>query len=110
MMKKHGYLMCTVAVTIGLAGCTAYDRAENYFTKPVVKEVSKGMSKQDVNRIAGPASSQSQMIYARGSCNTYVLGTQDGKTQYYFVSFDETGHVMNKGFQSCREYDTAPKL
>ncbi|MCI4239586.1 transcriptional regulator, partial [Dickeya dianthicola] len=32
------------------------------------------------------------------------------KIQYYFVSFDDTGHVLNKGFQSCQEYDTNPKL
>ncbi|MCI4239587.1 transcriptional regulator, partial [Dickeya dianthicola] len=37
-----------------LSGCVAYDRAENFLTKPVVKDVKKGMSRQEVNRIAGP--------------------------------------------------------
>ncbi|AXW88068.1 MULTISPECIES: osmotically-inducible lipoprotein OsmE [Lonsdalea] len=108
-MNKNRLLMCIAAGLVLLSGCTAYDRAENYFTKPVVKDVKKGMTKQQVNQIAGPASTQATMINARGTCNTYILGTKDKKIQYYFVSFDETGHVLNKGFQSCQEYDTHPQ-
>ncbi|ACZ76810.1 MULTISPECIES: osmotically-inducible lipoprotein OsmE [Dickeya] len=109
-MKKRDLFLCIAASTLMLTGCVAYDRAENFFTKPVVKDVKKGMSRQEVNQIAGPASTQATMLHARGTCNTYVLGTRDGKVQYYFVSFDETGHVLNKGFQSCQEYDTNPKF
>ncbi|MCI4068389.1 osmotically-inducible lipoprotein OsmE [Dickeya dianthicola] len=109
-MKKNRLLMCIAASALMLSGCVAYDRAENFLTKPVVKDVKKGMSRQEVKRIAGPASTQVTMIHARGTCNTYVLGTRDGKIQYYFVSFDETDHVLNKGFQSCQEYDVNPKL
>ncbi|MGM3161829.1 osmotically-inducible lipoprotein OsmE [Dickeya undicola] len=109
-MKKNRLLMCIAASALMLSGCVAYDRAENFLTKPVVKDVKKGMSRQEVNRIAGPASTEATMIHAHGTCNTYVLGTRDGKIQYYFVSFDDTGHVLNKGFQSCQEYDTNPKL
>ncbi|QDX29987.1 osmotically-inducible lipoprotein OsmE [Dickeya poaceiphila] len=109
-MKKKRLFMYIAASALLLSGCMVYDRAENFFTKPVVKDVKKGMSQQEVNRIAGPASTQATMLHARGTCNTYVLGTHDGKIQYYFVSFDETGHVLNKGFQSCQEYDTNPKF
>ncbi|MDK6765232.1 transcriptional regulator, partial [Klebsiella aerogenes] len=27
----------------------------------------------------------------------------------YFVALDETGHVMNSGYQTCAEYDTDPR-
>jgi hypothetical protein len=31
---------------------------------------------------------------------------RDGKQQTYFVSYNDTGRVMNYGFQSCKDYDT----
>ena len=40
-----GILGVTVALTL-LAGCTAYDRTKDQFTQPVVKDVKKGMSRQ----------------------------------------------------------------
>ncbi|STV51160.1 osmotically inducible lipoprotein E [Klebsiella pneumoniae subsp. pneumoniae] len=47
-----GILGVTVALTL-LAGCTAYDRTKDQFTQPVVKDVKKGMSRQQVMQIAG---------------------------------------------------------
>ncbi|WP_315707458.1 osmotically-inducible lipoprotein OsmE [Brenneria uluponensis] len=108
-MKNGRLIMCIAAGAVMLSGCTAYNRAENYLTKPVVRDVNKGMTRQQVNQIAGSPSTTVTMVNARGTCDTYILGTHDGKVQHYFVSFDETGHVMNKGFQSCQEYDTNPQ-
>ena len=47
-----GILGVTVALTL-LAGCTAYDRTKDQFTQPVVKDVKKGMSRQQVMQING---------------------------------------------------------
>lgn len=91
-----------------LSGCSVYDKAESFFTKPVVKEVKKGMSRDQVHQIAGMPSTAITMMYARGTCETYILGKRDGKLQTYFVSYNEAGQVMNYGFQSCTEYDTDP--
>ncbi|NUA50545.1 Osmotically-inducible lipoprotein E precursor [Dickeya solani] len=40
-MKKNRLLMCIAASALMLSGCVAYDRAENFLTKPVVKDVKK---------------------------------------------------------------------
>lgn len=102
-----GILGVTVALTL-LAGCTAYDRTKDQFTQPVVKDVKKGMSRQQVMQIAGKPSTEVTMVHARGTCQTYILGQRDGKVETYFVALDETGHVMNSGYQTCAEYDTDP--
>ena len=116
-----GILGVTVALTL-LAGCTAYDRTKDQFVQPVVKDVKKGMSRAQVAQIAGKPSSEVRMIHiagkpstevtmvhARGTCQTYILGQRDGKVETYFVALDETGHVMNSGYQTCAEYDTDPR-
>ncbi len=103
-----GILGVTVALTL-LAGCTAYDRTKDQFTQPVVKDVKKGMSRQQVMQIAGKPSTEVTMVHARGTCQTYILGQRDGKVETYFVALDETGHVMNSGYQTCAEYDTDPR-
>jgi hypothetical protein len=36
-----------------------------------------------------------------------VIGERDGKQQTYFVSYNDTGRVMNYGFQSCKDYEEA---
>lgn len=108
MRKVTGLIGAAVTLAI-LSGCTAYDRAESFVTKPVVKDVKKGMTRQQVRDIAGPASTEITMVHARGTCQTYVLGQRDGKAQTYFVSYSDTGRVMNYGFQSCQEYDTDPQ-
>jgi osmotically inducible lipoprotein OsmE len=67
------------------------------------------MTRQQVNQLAGRPSSEVSMIHARGTCQTYILGQREGKTETYFVALDETGHVMNSGYQTCAEYDTDPQ-
>lgn len=59
-----GILGVTVALTL-LAGCTAYDRTKDQFTQPVVKDVKKGMSRQQVMQIAGKPSTEVTMVHAR---------------------------------------------
>lgn len=108
MRKLTGLIGAAVALAV-LSGCTAYDRAESYVTKPVVQDVKKGMTREQVRDIAGPPSTEITMVHARGTCQTYVLGERDGKQQTYFVSYSDTGRVMNYGFQSCKDYDTDPQ-
>ncbi|MBZ6385331.1 MULTISPECIES: osmotically-inducible lipoprotein OsmE [Pantoea] len=108
-MKKAMGCIAAALTLVALSGCTAYDRAESYVSKPVVKDVKKGMTRDQVRQIAGPASTEITMVHARGTCQTYVLGERDGKQQTYFVSYNDTGRVMNYGFQSCKEYDTDPQ-
>jgi osmotically inducible lipoprotein OsmE len=88
----------------------AYDRTKDQFTQPVVKDVKKGMTRAQVAQIAGKPSSEVTMIHrTRGTCQTYILGQRDGKIETYFVALDETGRVMNSGYQTCAEYDTDPR-
>jgi len=108
MTKVTGLIGAAVALAM-LSGCTAYDRAESYVSKPVVKDVKKGMTRDQVRQIAGAPSTEITMTHARGTCQTYVLGERDGKAQTYFVSYSDTGRVMNYGFQSCKDYDTDPQ-
>ena len=109
-MNKNvvGFLSAAAVMTM-LAGCTAYDRTADQFTQPVVKDVKKGMSRTQVAQIAGKPSSEVSMIHARGSCQTYILGQRDGKAETYFVALDDTGHVINSGYQTCAQYDTDPQ-
>ncbi|WP_165460976.1 osmotically-inducible lipoprotein OsmE [Atlantibacter sp.] len=109
MNNKFAGLMGAAAVMTMLAGCTAYDRTKDQVTQPVVKDVKKGMSREQVRQLAGQPSSEVSMIHARGTCQTYILGQRDGKTETYFVALDDTGHVMNSGYQTCAEYDTDPQ-
>ncbi|EJH9541489.1 hypothetical protein NF888_001140 [Salmonella enterica] len=37
------------------------------------------------------------------------MGQRDGKAETYFVALDDTGHVINSGYQTCAEYDTDPQ-
>ena len=109
MKKNSAGILGAAAVLAMLAGCTAYDRTKDQFTTPVVKDIKKGMTREQVNQLAGRPSSEVTMIHARGTCQTYVLGQREGKTETYFVALDETGHVMNSGYQTCAEYDTDPQ-
>lgn len=109
MKKNIAGMLGAAAVLAMLAGCTAYDRTKDQFTTPVVKDIKKGMTRQQVNQLAGRPSSEVSMIHARGTCQTYILGQREGKTETYFVALDETGHVMNSGYQTCAEYDTDPQ-
>jgi len=109
MNKNLAGMLGAAAVMTLLAGCTAYDRTADQFKEPVVKDVKKGMSRAQVQQLAGKPSSEVTMIQARGTCQTYILGQRDGKTETYFVALDDTGHVINSGYQTCAEYDTDPQ-
>ncbi|NIG17589.1 osmotically-inducible lipoprotein OsmE [Pantoea sp. Al-1710] len=108
MNKVLGCIAAAVTL-VALSGCTTYDKAESYVTKPVVKDVKKGMTRDQVRQIAGAPSTEITMVHARGTCQTYILGERDGKAQTYFVSYNDVGRVMNYGFQSCKDYDTDPQ-
>ncbi|MDK4745948.1 osmotically-inducible lipoprotein OsmE [Leclercia adecarboxylata] len=109
MNKNLAGMLGAAAVMTLLAGCTAYDRTADQFKEPVVKDVKKGMSRAQVQQLAGKPSSEVTMIHARGTCQTYILGQRDGKTETYFVALNDTGHVINSGYQTCAEYDTDPQ-
>jgi len=58
-----------------LSGFTAYDRAESYVTKPVVQDVKKGMTRQQVRDIAATISlTQSGAVSAVGGLNARLAG------------------------------------
>ena len=109
MKKNIAGMLGAAAVLAMLAGCTAYDRTKDQFTTPVVKDIKKGMTRQQVNQLAGRPSSEVSMIHARGTYQTYILGQRDGKTATYFVALYYTGHVMNSGYQTCAESDADPQ-
>ncbi|QHA88732.1 osmotically-inducible lipoprotein OsmE [Serratia rhizosphaerae] len=109
MTKKLVLAVCTTAALSILAGCTAYDRAASYVKEPVVSDVKVGMTKEQVRAIAGQPSTSATLVHAQGTCDTYAVAPRDGKAQTYFVSYNDTGHVMNKGYQSCSDYDSQPK-
>ncbi|MDA8478904.1 osmotically-inducible lipoprotein OsmE [Citrobacter sp. Awk 4] len=109
MNKKMAGILSAAAVMTMLAGCTAYDRTKDQFVQPVVKDVKKGMSRAQVEQVAGKPYSEVSMTHARGSCQTYILGQRDDKIESYFVALDDTGHVINSGYQTCEEYDTDPQ-
>ncbi|MBA7933431.1 osmotically-inducible lipoprotein OsmE [Klebsiella sp. RHBSTW-00215] len=108
MEKKHIYLFCSAGMSTSLLVSKMRAQAEKYEV-PVIKDVKKGMTRAQVTQIAGKPSSEVTMIHARGTCQTYILGQRDGKIETYFVALDDTGHVINSGYQTCAEYDTDPR-
>ena len=103
--------MCCCAP--GLYNTLKYKRTE-YEQEPNRNSKRSGCfdyagSRAQVAQIAGKPSSEVSMIHARGTCQTYILGQRDGKAETYFVALDDTGHVINSGYQTCAEYDTDPQ-
>ncbi len=50
------------------------------------------------------------MVHAPRHLPTFFYrSTEMVKLETYFVALDETGHVMNSGYQTCAEYDTDPR-
>lgn len=88
-----------------LAACGS--RPENpvdyvtYRDQPLVKQVEKGMTMQKVITIGGNPSKATDLPYG-GTCNDYVLN-HEGQQQAYYVRFDATGHVDDKGFKTCTQ-------
>jgi len=109
MKSKLITMVAGGALLAVLSGCTAYDRAASYVTSPVVSDVKVGMTKEQVRAIAGAPSTDATLIHAKGTCQTYAVAPRDGKVQTYFVSYNEAGKVMNKGYQTCSDYDSQPK-
>ncbi|EHD21678.1 MULTISPECIES: osmotically-inducible lipoprotein OsmE [Brenneria] len=109
-MKNNRLILCFAAAgAVFLSGCSTYNKAESYVNEPVVKDVKVGMTKQQVRQIAGSIGVERRLVNATGTCSDYLLKNRDGTAQNYFVSYDETGQVRNKGFQSCQAYDTNPQ-
>jgi len=103
MNIKTPALLCAFAVLAGCAGHNPIDRV-TYRKEPLVKEVERGMSKEQVRTLGGPPSSEFRRTAHSGSCNNYVLN-RNGKEQTYYVSFNSDGRVDGKGFTTCEELD-----
>ena len=112
MNKNMAGILSAAAVLTMLAGCTAYDRTKDQFVQPVVKDVKKGMSRAQVAQTGlwydhKPYNPPAWLIpplhseFLPYSCSYSVL---------LFISvLDDTGHVINSGYQTCAEYDTDPQ-
>lgn len=97
----------TAILALGtLAGCAGHDPADHvvYRNEPLVKQVENGMTAEQVLTVAGPPSTQVQREYISGTCNNYVLNN-DGHEQTYYVSFNSSGRVDGKGFNTCEHMD-----
>jgi len=101
------FMISVMASAMLLVGCQSYDRVASYMKDPVVSDVKVGMTHDQVKSIAGKPLNEVRLVNAQGSCQNYAVAVHDGKSQAYFVSFDQHGRVMNKGFQSCNDYDQA---
>lgn len=106
MYKQALAAFCVLA---SVAGCST--TPENpvdfvtYRNEPLVKQVEKGMTMQQVITIGGSPSTVKDGTGSSpaGTCNNYVLN-REGKQQAYYVSFDSTGHVDSKGFMTCAQH------
>lgn len=102
-MYKHVLAVLLAGAT--LAGCGS--RPENpvdfvtYRNEPLVKQVENGQTMQRVIAIGGSPSTVIDLPHG-GTCNNYVLN-RDGHQQAYYVRFDATGHVDDKGFKTCEQ-------
>jgi len=91
-----------------LAGCqTTPENPVDFVTyrnEPLVKQVEKGMTMQQVNTIGGPASTvvPGTAGSSNGTCNNYILN-REGHQQPYYVSFNSAGVVDTKGFMTCEQ-------
>ena len=102
-MYKHALAALLASVT--LIGCSS--RPENpvdyvtYRDQPLVKQVENGMTMQKVIAIGGSPSTVIDLPHG-GTCNNYILN-REGHQQAYYVRFDATGHVDDKGFKTCEQ-------
>jgi osmotically inducible lipoprotein OsmE len=101
--------LAALFVLASVAGCTS-TTVQNpvdfvtYRDEPLVKQVEKGMTMQQVIAIGGSPSTvvDGTANSPHGTCNNYILN-RDGHQQPYYVSFDSTGHVATKGFMTCEQ-------
>lgn len=102
---KTQTLAALFAIT-AIAGCANHNPVDqvHFRNEPLVKQVEKGMTVEQVRTIGGPPSSTMQRTVNPGSCNDYVL-YNDGNEQTYHVSFGASGLVDGKGFLTCNELE-----
>lgn len=107
MYKQSLAALCVLA---SLAGCSSNTTVQNpvdfvtYRDQPLVKQVEKGMTMQQVIAIGGAPSTvvDGTANSMHATCNNYIL-SREGHQQPYYVSFDSTGHVDTKGFMTCEQ-------
>lgn len=96
-----------LAVMLGvgvLAGCAGQASTANFNHMPQVKDVHLNMTEASVRAVAGAPASTYRRESRSGTCYNYVLNS-GGNSVPYFVSFDASGTVDNKGFETCKEFD-----
>jgi osmotically inducible lipoprotein OsmE len=104
-MTMYKQTLAILLATTALTACGS--RPENpvdyvtYRDAPLVKQVQDGMTMQRVIAIGGSPSTVIDLPHG-GTCNNYILN-QEGKQQAYYVRFDATGHVDDKGFKTCEQ-------
>lgn len=107
-MDKRSLLVLLVLAS--LAGCASNTKVQNpvnfitFRNEPLVRDVDKGMTKEQVLRIGGPPSSTQRRANGLGNCNSYILA-KDGQQQAFYVSFDSSGKVDGSGFMTCSELE-----
>ena len=106
---KYKRSLLALLVLASVAGCasTKVQNPVNYVTfrdQPLVRNVEKGMSQEEVLKIGGTPSSTQKRLMKPGSCNSYIL-SKDGQQQPFYVSFDGSGRVDGSGFMTCSELD-----
>lgn len=105
MYKQTLGVVCVLTLLAGCAG-----KAENpidhltFRNEPLVKQVERGMSKERVMEIGGPASAEMNRSQQPGTCNNYILN-RNGHQQPYYVSFDSSERVDDKGFMTCEQME-----
>ncbi|CAK9885234.1 MAG: Osmotically-inducible putative lipoprotein OsmE [Candidatus Erwinia impunctatus] len=107
-MKEMAAALIAVLLCLLQTGCSAHDQPANDSKYSVMGSVKKGMSREMVKERAGLPATEITMLFAKGTCQTYLIRGQDGEQMTYFVSYNDSGKVINYGFQSCSEYDVNP--
>jgi osmotically inducible lipoprotein OsmE len=102
----YKYTLAALVVAAATAGCSTMENPVDYATyrdEPLVQDVRKGMTRDEVLTIGGPPSSEVQNTVTAGTCNNYILNV-DGKEQPYYVTFTDQGRVEGKGFMTCEQH------
>ncbi|WPC05845.1 osmotically-inducible lipoprotein OsmE [Pseudomonas benzenivorans] len=98
-------VLALLSILSGCAGSLGNPNAYlTYRDEPLVAQVARDMSKQQVLEIGGAPSGVMPRSVNPGSCHDYIL-TRDGQPQAYHVSFDSAGRVDGKGFRTCTQME-----
>ncbi|CAD5106592.1 osmotically-inducible lipoprotein OsmE [Zestomonas carbonaria] len=89
----------------GVLGCVAActNLSSTYRDEPLVAQVHKGMSIEQVRQIGGEPLRTSPRNVSPGSCDDYRLSG----VQPYHVAFDADGRVAARGFINCEAFERA---